>query len=96
MSLRWWRIGVIMERDGEPWTWTLHVRANTEASARRLVDKRVADEFPDVKRSAIHLCHPSDPLLRVAPKEEIIVTYGPYRRAWSDPVVAGLRNVLDA
>jgi hypothetical protein len=89
-------MGVIMERDGEPWTETLHVRANTEENARRLVGRHVADEFPDVTRSAIHLCHPSDPLLRVAPKEEIVVTYGPYRRAWSDPVVAGLRGDLNA
>ena len=96
MTLRWWRMGVIMERAGEPWTWTLHVRANTEENARRLVHKRVADECPDAKRSAIHLCHPSDPLLRVAPTQEIVVTYGPYRRAWSDPVVAGLRGSLNA
>ena len=37
MKVRWWRMGVVFERDGDPWTWTLHVRAFHENGARRLV-----------------------------------------------------------
>jgi len=90
VTIRWWRIGVVIERDGEPWTWTFHVRAHTENKARALVAERLAGE-----RHAIHACHPSDPLIRVPPKETIAADYGPYRRSWSDPAVAALLALLE-
>ncbi|MHC4547429.1 MAG: hypothetical protein ACYTEZ_01520 [Planctomycetota bacterium] len=89
MKVRWWRVGVVFERDGDPWTWTLHVRALTEASARRLVAERVG-EAPH----AVYACQPSEPLLRVAATEEVVADYGPYRRSWQDPTIAHLRSLL--
>ena len=84
MTPRWWRIGVVYEEDGDPWTWTFHVRAVTERTARRLVAERVSREHD------VFLCHPSDPLLNVSPKEHIAANYGPYRRSWNDPMLKDL------
>lgn len=85
MKVRWWRMGVVFERDGDPWTWTLHVRAFSEKGARRLVAGRV--DAPH----AVYACQPSDPLLRVADTEEVVADYGPYRRSWEDRTIAHLR-----
>ena len=87
MTPRWWRVGVILERDGDPWTWTFHVRAPTEKSARALVAGHIGEES-----FTVHVCHPSDPLLHVANREEIAAHYGPYRRSWEDPAMAQWRD----
>lgn len=79
MNVRWWRVGVLFERDDDPWTWTMHVRAFTEASARRLVAERVDGPHE------VYACVGSEPLLRVENREEIVADYGPYRRSWGDP-----------
>jgi hypothetical protein len=81
-------MGVVFERDGDPWTWTLHVRARTEGGARRLVAETVGAPH------AVYACQPSDPLLRVADKEEVVATYGPYRRSWEDRTIAHLEALL--
>jgi len=86
---RWWRIGVIYEEDGDPFTWTFHVRAVTERTARRLVAERLGR-----RRHAIYICRPSDPLLRVSPQEHVAADYGPYRRSWRDPSLLDLRALL--
>jgi hypothetical protein len=83
---RWWRIGVVFERDGDPWTQTFHVRALSERAARRLVAEAVGAPH------GVHVCHPSDPLLQVSRKEEIAATYGPFRRSWADKTIAHLRE----
>lgn len=88
MKVRWWRMGVVFERDGDPWTWTLHVRAFREEGARRLVAGKVAAPH------AVYACEPSDPLLRVADKEEVVADYGPYRRSWEDRTIAHLAGLL--
>lgn len=80
----WWRIAVLIERDGAPWTWTFHVRARTERKARTLVAAHVGGPH------TVYACHPSDPLFRASPQEEIAAHYGPYRRSWDDPMLAGL------
>jgi hypothetical protein len=85
-NLRWWRLSVLLERQGEPWTWTFHVRALTEAGARRLVAARLGGEA-----HRVYACEPSEPLAKVAPKEEIVADYGPYRRSWSDPMMRECR-----
>ncbi|MFQ5843975.1 MAG: hypothetical protein ACE5JG_03210 [Planctomycetota bacterium] len=90
MSVRWWRIVAILERAGEPWTWTFHVRASNEAAARRLVDGRLAGE-----RFALFVVRPSDPLARGPVAGGIAADYGPWRRDWSDPAVARLRPLLE-
>ena len=41
MTLRWWRLGVVVERDDALFTWTFHVRAFTERTARARDDHRV-------------------------------------------------------
>lgn len=82
MTLRWWRVAVLLVRDGEPWTWTLHVRAFTEKNALRLAAERVAEPH------TVLACHPSDPLPKAAPREEVVADYGPYRRSFEDPVLA--------
>jgi hypothetical protein len=87
MKLRWWRLSVLLERDGAPWTWTFHVRAFTEANARRLVAERLSGEA-----HTVYACEPSEPLAKVAPPEEIIADYGPYRRSWEDPAMAPFRK----
>ncbi len=86
-KLRWFRLSLYVERDGDPWTWTFHVRAFTEANARRLVAERLTGETP-----VIYACEPSEPLSRAPPKEEIVADYGPYRRSWNDPMMAPLRK----
>ena len=89
MNVRWWRVAVVFEDAGEPCTWTLHVRAFTDESARRLVAQRVG-----ARPFLVYACQPSEPLTRVANKEEIVADYGPYRRSWDDPMVAHLRRSL--
>jgi hypothetical protein len=84
-QLRWWRVAVLLERSGEPWTWTFHVRAFTDGRARRLVADRLQGEA-----HAVFVCHPSDPLNGVEPREAIAADYGPYRRSWADPTLAEL------
>ncbi len=88
MKVRWWRMGVVFEREGDPWTWTLHVRAFTEASARRLVAERIDGPHE------VYACVGSEPLMRVANREEIVADYGPYRRSWRDPAMIGFRRAL--
>ena len=85
---RWWRIGVVLTRDGDPWTWTFHVRALSERAARGLVADRVGEPH------AVFVCHPSDPLLKVSREEAIAAHYGPYRRSWDDPATAPLRALI--
>lgn len=85
MNVRWWRMAVLFERDGAPLTWTMHVRAFTEASARALVAREVEGKH------LVYACAPSEPLARVAPKEEVVARYGPYARSWEDPALDGLR-----
>ena len=85
MNVRWWRIGVLFERDGAPWTRTLHIRAFTEESARRMAAERVGCPH------TVHVIEPSEPLLRVENREEIVADFGPFRRSWEDPVLAELR-----
>lgn len=86
-KLRWFRLSLYVERDGDPWTWTFHVRAFNEANARRLVAERLLGEA-----HVIYACEPSEPLPRATPKEEIVADYGPYRRSWNDPMMAQVRN----
>ena len=89
MSLRWWRIALVLEREGTPWTWTFHVRASTEARARRLVADRLRGQ-----RYAIFTLRPSDPLPLPPDREGIAADYGPWPRDWADPAVAHLRELL--
>ena len=89
MKLRWYRLAMVVEREGRPWTWTFHVRALTEAKARTLVEARAAGV-----RHAIYACVPSDPLTKVAPTEEIVADYGPYERSWEDPALEPLKPLL--
>jgi len=84
--LRWFRLSLYVERDGDPWTWAFHVRALTEANARRLVAERLEGEA-----HVVYACEPSEPLARAAQKEEIVADYGPYRRSWKDPMMAQVR-----
>jgi hypothetical protein len=85
VRLRWWRIGVLLRRDDEPLTWTFHVRALTEKTARALVAAHV-DAVHDV-----FICHPSEPLnIQGKTDEEIVANYGPYRRSKDDPMLAEL------
>ena len=89
MSPRWWRIVLVYEDAGDPWTWTFHVRAMSEKIARALVAKQSG-----LKEFAIFVCSPSEPL-PTAPRENIIVAnYGPWRRSWSDPTITPLRELL--
>ncbi|MHC4939709.1 MAG: hypothetical protein ACYTHK_12120 [Planctomycetota bacterium] len=90
MNPRWWRIAILYEEDGTPWTWTFHVRAFTEKAARTLVEQRVDREF------AVYVCHPSDPLPTAPREEEIAADYGPWKRDWDDPTIAELREKLPA
>jgi hypothetical protein len=87
MKLRWFRLSLYVEREGDPWTWTFHVRAMTEASARRLVADRLSGEA-----HTVYACEPSEPLSKVEPKEEIVADYGPYRRSWEDPMLKPFRK----
>ncbi len=86
-KLRWFRLSLYVERDGDPWTWTFHVRAKTEASARRLVAERLAGEA-----HTVYACEPSEPLSKVEPREEVVAAHGPYRRSWKDPMMARFRT----
>jgi hypothetical protein len=86
-KLRWFRLAVLLERAGEPWTWTFHERAFTEENARRLVAERLRG-----KAHTVYACEPSQALAKAAPKEEVVADYGPYRRSWDDPMLAGLRK----
>ena len=88
MNIRWWRMGVVYEDAGDPWTGTLHVRAFQESGARRIVAARVG------RPHAVYTCAPSEPLLRVKNVEEIVAQYGPYRRSWDDETVTHLRALL--
>ena len=90
MKPRWWRVAVVLERDGAPWTWTFHVRAFAEAKARALV----AEPF-GAARHAVYACVSSDPLSRVAPKEQVLVDDGPWPRSWEDPAMAPLHALLE-
>jgi len=85
---RWWRIGAVYERCGALWTWTFHVRARSERTARALVAKRVG------RPHGVYVCHPSDPHLKVPRTEGIAADYGPYERSWDDPAVAHLKELL--
>ena len=87
MKLRWFRLSLYVERDGDPWTWTFHVRAFAEESARRLVAERLEREA-----HTVYQVEPSEPLSRATPKEEIVASHGPYRRSWSDPMMAQVRK----
>ena len=89
MSLRWWRIALVLERRGAPWTWTFHVRAATEGRARQLVAERLPGEH-----YAIFTLRPSDPLPLPPDREGIAADYGPWPRDWADPSVAHLRPLL--
>jgi hypothetical protein len=82
VTLRWWRACVLVERDGDPWTWTFHVRAFTERNALRLVAQRVGGPH------AVIACHASDPLPKAAPVEEVVADFGPWRRSFADPAMA--------
>ena len=88
MTVRWWRLGILYEENGAPWTWTFHVRARTEKKARELVNERVG------RPHGVYACVASDPLLRVEQVEEIVAEAGPFRRAWGDPTVGPLRGLL--
>ena len=89
MSPRWWRIVLVYEDDGDPWTWTFHVRAMLEKNARALVAAKV-----NRKRFSIFDCVPSEPL-PTAPREDLVVAnYGPWRRSWEDPTIAPLRELI--
>ncbi len=90
MKVRWWRVGVIFEREGRPYTQTLHVRAFDEVSALRLVAQRIG------VRHHVYIAQPSEPLLRVKEVEEIVATYGPYERSWDDPDVGAWRVRFEA
>ena len=89
MIPRWWRVGVVYDEGGDPFTQTFHVRAVTERKARALVAVALGREH------AVHACHPSDPLHKVSRDEFIAATYGPYRRSWKDPAVSALRSLLE-
>ena len=82
---RWWRVVALFERDGDPWTWTFHVRALSERRAHKLVAERI-DRPHDIITS-----HPSDPLPKAPREDEIAAEAGPWRRSWDDPVMKGLR-----
>lgn len=86
-KLRWYRLSLYVERDGDPWTWAFHVRAFSEANARKLVAERLEGEA-----HVIYACEPSEPLSRAPPKEEIVADYGPYHRSWKDPMMAPFRK----
>ncbi len=86
--IRWYRVGLVFERDQTPFTWTFHVRAFTADAARRLAAARAGTPH------AVYVCQPSEPLRRVAQVEEIVAHYGPYPRSWNDPVVTPLRAAL--
>ena len=86
MKLRWWRVALYVERAGDPWTWTFHVRALTETTARRLVAERL-----DGEAHTVFVCHPSEPLSNLEPIERVVADYGPYRRPWTDPEMQQLR-----
>ena len=88
MKVRWWRLGILYEEQGAPWTWTFHVRARTERKARELVTARVN------RPHGVYACVASDPLLRVEQVEEIVAEAGPFRRSWNDPVMLPLRELL--
>lgn len=78
MNPRWWRIAIFYEAAGDPWTWTFHVRAFTEKTAKALVAKRVGRDH------TVFGCFPSEPL-PTAPREEAIAAdYGPWHRDWGD------------
>ena len=83
---RWWRMGVLIERDGDPWTWTFHVRALSERRARGLVAQRVGGEHQ------VYACHPSDPLPKARQIDEIAAEAGPFHRSWKDPLMIRIRN----
>jgi len=85
--LRWFRLSVLLEREGDPWTWTFHVRAMSEANAKGLVAERLSGEA-----HTVYACEPSEPLTKADPKEEIVADYGPYRRSWEDPMMAPFRK----
>ena len=89
MNVRWWRLAIVYEESGEPWTWTFHVRAFTEKRARALVGESVGRaEF------AVYVCHPSDPLPTALQQEAVVADYGPYRRSWDDVALRPLRARL--
>jgi hypothetical protein len=88
-AARWWRLGVLMEREGAPWTATFHVRARTEEGARRIVAERVSGG-----RYAVYACFASDPVPKMPSHDEIAAVFGPYRRDWADPSVAALAATL--
>jgi hypothetical protein len=86
---RWWRIVLVYEEHGDPWTWTFHVRAMSEKNARALVAKECGR-----KQFAVIVCSPSEPL-PTAPREDLIVAnYGPWRRSWGDSAIAPLRKLI--
>jgi len=87
-SPRWWRIAIVYEDQGIPYTWTFHVRAFTEKRARELVAAKADRAF------AVYVCHPSDPLPTAPREEEIAASYGPWKRSWADPALAPLRPLL--
>lgn len=89
-AIRWWRVAVLFRADDAPYSWTLHVRAFTDERARRLVAARVREHAGRTAEASLHVyaCVPSDPLRRVTQREEIVAAYGPYRRAWDDPLLA--------
>ncbi|MHC4953358.1 MAG: hypothetical protein ACYTGZ_05665 [Planctomycetota bacterium] len=79
MNIRWWRVAIIYEESGDPWTWTFHVRAFTEKRAIELAGKRAArTDF------TVYTCHPSDPLPSAVQEEAVVAAYGPYHRSWAD------------
>ncbi len=79
MVPRWWRIVLIVEREGDPWTWTFHVRAPTEKQALALVARHLGAE-----PYTIHECHTSEPLLKADRTPGIAAHFGPFRRSWED------------
>lgn len=85
MKPRWWRVAVLLEAEDGPSTWTFHVRAFTEERARMLVAERLG------RPHAVYACVASEPLGGVAPCEEVVADYGPWRRDWADPALAPLR-----
>ena len=89
MNIRWWRLAIVYEEAGDPWTWTFHVRAFTEKRARALVAKSAGREH-----FAVYVCHPSDPLPTAVQEEAVVADYGPYHRSWDDPGVHHLRADL--
>ncbi len=87
MVPRWWRIGLIVEREGDPWTWTFHVRAPTEKQALALVAGHLGRE-----PYRIYECHKSEPLLKAPRTPEIAAHFGPFRRSRSDPLLGGTKG----